>query len=84
MNYTVLGKRPLSFTANDGKTITGVSLFVGTQFNDSDIAAGATGLLCDKFFVSTDKLPKAEIVVGKDVEIYFNRYGKVDKIVPVV
>lgn len=80
MIYTVLGKRPVSFTASDGKTISGVSVYVGADAEGE----GAVGLVCDKFFISNEKLPKAEIVVGKDVEIYFNRYGKVDKIVPVV
>jgi len=83
MKYTVLGKRPVSFTANDGRTISGVSLFLGADFSDADIAAGSVGLSCDKFFLTAEKLPKEEIIVGKDVEVYFNRYGKIDKIMPV-
>lgn len=78
MTYTVLGKRPVSFTASDGKTITGTTIWAGAELPEVE------GLSCDKLFITADKMPKAEIVVGKDVEIYFNRYGKVDKIVPIV
>lgn len=76
MTYTVLGKRPVSFTASDGKTITGTTIWAGAELPEVE------GLSCDKFFITADKMPK-DIVVGKDVEIYFNRYGKVDKIMPI-
>ena len=78
MNYTILGKRPVSFTASDGKIITGTTVWAGAEIPDGE----GFGLACDKFFITTDKMPKADIVVGKDVEIFFNRYGKVDKIIP--
>lgn len=77
MTYTILGKRPVSFTASDGRTITGTSLYVGCE------AAGVEGLACEKLFISAEKMPKAEIVVGKDADIFFTRYGKVEKIVPI-
>lgn len=80
MIYTILGKRNVSFTASDGKTISGVTIYAGTESDDASIE----GLIVDKFFVTTEKMPKAGIVVGKDVDIYFNKFGKVDKIVPVV
>ena len=78
MIYTILGKRNVSFTASDGKTISGTTIYAGAENDDVE------GLMVDKFFVTTEKMPKAGIVVGKDVDIYFNKFGKVDKIVPVV
>ena len=56
MIYTVLGKRPVSFTANDGKTISGLTVYAGTDIEGE----GSVGLACDKFFISTEKLPKAD------------------------
>lgn len=76
MNYTILGKRSVSFTASDGKTISGTTIYAGSENDDVE------GLMVDKFFVTAEKMPKAGIVVGKDVDIYFNKYGKVDKIIP--
>lgn len=77
MRYTILGKRAVSFTASDGKVISGTTLYAGCEADDVE------GLACDKFFVSAAKMPKNGVVVGRDAEFYFNRYGKVDMIVPI-
>ncbi len=74
MKYVVLGKKSVNFVSSDNKEIKGANLFVGCD------AEGVEGMMCDKFFVAAEKLPKQEIVVGTDIEIYFNRYGKVDAI----
>lgn len=74
MIHVVLGKRPVSFTAKDGKEITGTTLYLGYE------AEGVEGMVTDKVFISAAKMPKNDIVVGSEVDISFNRYGKVEAI----
>lgn len=74
MKYTLAGKKVISFTAQDGKTIDGTTLYVTNKMD------GVEGQATDKFFVPAEKMPKKDLVVGADVEIYFNRFGKVDTI----
>lgn len=74
MIHTVLGKKPVSFTTNDGKEITGITLYLGYE------AKGVEGMATDKVFVSAAKMPKEPIVVGSEVDVHFNRYGKVEAI----
>lgn len=74
MLHTVLGKKSVSFTASDGKEITGTTLYLGYE------AEGVEGMAADKVFISAAKMPKKEILVGSDVDVLFNRYGKVETI----
>lgn len=76
MNYTIVGKKFVSFTASDGKTISGTTVYAGTEMPEVE------GLMVDKFFITAEKMPKSGVEVGRDVDIYFNKYGKVDKIIP--
>ncbi len=76
MRYTVLGKKAVSFTAADGKVINGTTLYAYYY----DESANVDGAITDKIFVTAEKMPKKEIVVGADIDVYFNRYGKVDAI----
>jgi len=74
MKYVLIGKKTVNFTAQDGKVINGTTLYVSCEMD------GVEGLGTDKFFVPAEKLPKKDLVVGADVEIFFNRFGKVDAI----
>lgn len=74
MKYNLAGKKVVSFTAQDGKVINGTTLYVACEMD------GVEGLATDKFFVPAEKLPKKDLVVGTDIDIYFNRFGKVDAI----
>lgn len=74
MIHTVLGKRLVSFTAKDGKEVKGVSLYLGYE------TEGVEGMAADKVFIPAAKLPKNDIVVGSEVDVLFNRYGKVEAI----
>lgn len=77
MRYTVLGKRPVSFTASDGRIINGTTIYAGCE------TEGVEGMTGEKFFVSAEKMPKKEIAVGRDVELYFTKFGKIDAIVSI-
>lgn len=72
MFHTVLGKRPVEFTAKDGKEVKGVSLYLGYE------AEGVEGMVTDKVFIPAAKMPKNDIVVGSEVDVLFDRRGKVD------
>ena len=74
MLHMVLGKKAVSFTADDGKEISGTRLYIGYE------AKGVEGMATDKVFVSAAKMPKGDIVVGSEVNIHYNRYGKVEAI----
>ena len=75
MKHTLLGLKKVSFTAADGKVVDGTTLYVAYD------ADGVKGMAADKLFVSSSKMPKKELVVGSDIDIYFNRFGKVDSII---
>ena len=77
MKCYVIGKRKLDFTSSDGKAVKGLSLYLGMT-SDSD---SLEGMEAARFFVSEAKLPKEDIIVGTDIEVYFDRRGKIDSIV---
>jgi len=65
------GLRALDFTAEDGKKIKGTQLFV--TFEEE----GVTGHATDKLFAKAAiELPE-KLQVGSEVEIFFDRKGKV-------
>ena len=70
----VVGKKPLNFTTEDGKVIDGVHLYVTYD------EAGVEGVVAEKLFISSTKLNVKDVSIGDVLEIYFNRYGKVDKV----
>ena len=74
MLANVVGKKPLNFTAEDGKVIDGAHLFVTYE------ETGVEGFAAEKLFISSTKLNAKDVSVGDVLEIYFNRYGKVDKV----
>ena len=74
MLVNVVGKKPLNFTTEDGKTIDGTHIFVTYE------ETGVEGVVAEKLFVSSTKFDTKYVCVGDSLEIYFNRYGKVDKV----
>lgn len=80
MKYNVSGiRRDMSFPSKDGTMIQGAKLYVTSE--DSRVQ----GLMTDSFFISTTSSAFADIgslTPGSNVDIIFNRYGKVDRILP--
>lgn len=73
MLMRVLGIAPVDFTSNDGKQITGFSLF--TAFEDNNVKGERT----EKLFVRQGiELPKMSI--GDTVDVLFNMRGKVEAV----
>lgn len=74
MIHSVLGKRAVSFTASDGKEISGTTLYLAYETD------GVEGMAADKVFIPAAKMPKKDIVVGSEIDVLFNRFGKVEEI----
>ncbi len=70
----VVGVRSTRFTAQDGKEISGVSLYV--TFEDSHVK----GLACDRLFISDNKLGALVPTVGDCVTVSYNKYGKIQSL----
>lgn len=81
MKAKVLGiQKNVNFKSQDGNQITGMNLYFGTVNQYVD------GYATEKAFISTSKACFAigqSLKVGDDVECYYNRFGKIDDIVPV-
>lgn len=70
----VIGFSQRSFTAKDtGALIYGLNIYV--TFENSR----TTGLACDRFFVSSNRLEECGYypTLGDDIELVYNRYGKI-------
>jgi len=75
MKAKLVGVRDLDFTASDGKRVKGVTLHL--IFADEGVNGHAT----DKIFVRSEiELPK-DLAVGKSLQVFFNRRGKVEAVV---
>ena len=65
------GSRAVNFTTDDGKVIEGMSIYI-TYPED-----GVTGRVAEKAFLHKDvELPKGT-KIGSNVELYYNKKGKV-------
>lgn len=78
----IIGYRKNDFRAKDGVDITGYSVYIAT---DIDPRRGA-GLSVERQYMSEAKLAKEGInlaeLMDREVKVYYNRYGRVDSIVP--
>lgn len=73
---TVVGYRRVDFSGQDGKQITGYSVFCAYPITSE----GGAGNGCDKIFLSDRKLAQQGYMpkIGDEVKVSYNRYGKVD------
>lgn len=76
----VIGIRKVEFDAQDGKHISGVSLFCSYP-----ITKNGEGVGVDKIFLSDNKLGQCGYYpeLGDEINVQYNRYGKVDSVTPV-
>lgn len=79
MEYRVVGiRRNMEFDTKDGGKMSGAKVFMTCKDDRVD------GCMTDSFFISTESKCYANVAALRpdtDVEVYFNRYGKVDAIV---
>lgn len=75
----LIGYKHSEFTAKDGNHVKGIVVYFGMT-----ITRNGEGMEAEKFFLSEEKLSrmafKPEESIGRNVRIYFNRYGKPDEI----
>lgn len=67
----IMGKKAIKFTSKEGNEISGVRFYYTYDLADVD------GVATDSVFVSDAKLDGLDVKVGDEVEVLFNRYGKV-------
>lgn len=79
----IIGYRKSDFTTKDGVAVTGYSVYIATEI---DPRRGA-GVSVERQYLSDAKLAKEGIdlasLMDREVKVYYNRYGRVDSIVPV-
>lgn len=70
--WSVVGVKRMNFDGRDGK-VEGVKVYVETDDPKVD------GLATDLFWFDAFKVPNMQAVsVGDRINVYYNRYGKVD------
>lgn len=70
----ILGIKNLEFIGKDGKKVEGQNIYCGEL-----ITKGGNGYQTEKFFLSKKKLQDlgAKLEVGDEIEVLYNKYGKV-------
>lgn len=79
----IIGFRRNNFNTNEGKEVTGYSVFIATEIDPRR----GSGMSVERQYLSDAKLAKEEIdlaeLMNREVKVYYNRFGRVDSIVPV-
>ncbi|MFR7451155.1 MAG: hypothetical protein ACLUUL_03505 [Gemmiger sp.] len=79
----IIGYRKNDFKTNEGVEVTGYTVFIATEI---DPRRGA-GVSVERQYLSDKKLAKEDIdlaeLMDREVKVYYNRFGRVDSIVPV-
>lgn len=71
---TIVGLRRTAFDTDDGKHISGMSLFC--EYTSDNIE----GYGVEKLFVTDQKLNGLQLAVGDVIEPIYNRYGKISSV----
>ena len=75
MKAVILGKRKVAFTADDGREISGNTVYLVFE-DDEEVEC----MVCEKTFLSNSVANYKDLTVGADVEVTYNRKGKVTSI----
>ena len=70
----LVGFEAKTFTFEDGKQVSGFNLFFEEK------KTGVTGIATDRVFVSSQKLDGYVPVLGDELTVNYNRWGKVQSI----
>ena len=77
----IIGYKRTNFKTKDGAEITGFNVYVENEINPEH----GKGVQVDRMYLSDNKLAREsinlEVLLNKEVKIYYNRYGKPDSIV---
>ena len=77
----VIGYKRSNFVSKEGNQITGIKVYCTYPLTGDD----ADGVGCDSFYLSDAKLARCGYtpLVGDEVNVSYNRFGKVEMIFPV-
>lgn len=78
MKYSIAGVKTVDFTDKDDNSIKGISIYLASPIPSDK----GSGLEVDKFFLSSKRVSEvgSSLKVGSDVDVVFNKYGKIDNI----
>ena len=77
MLFRFVGIEKVDYTSrNTGDRVRGTNLYVHYPSEDRP---GLQGERCDKLYVK-EAIDCSSLSVGDDIEVYYNRYGKVDMV----
>ncbi len=76
MKAVLLGKRKVAFTAEDGREISGTTVYLGFD-DDGDVE----GMVCEREFISSSVAGYKDLTVGSELEVTYNRKGKISAII---
>lgn len=71
----IIGFKNVDFKTKEGDQIKGVSLFCLTE------EEGVEGTACERVFVTDQKANGWKPTVGEEIEVVYNKYGKVDRVI---
>lgn len=81
--YKIIGIENVSFKAQDGNQIEGFNLYLTSPIDDKR----GVGSKTERIFCSSRKLsdvlavcPHLDDLLGESVIVYYNRYGKVERV----
>ncbi len=78
----IVGYRRADFAGEDGKNVTGNNIYIATEINPSY----GVGVSVERSYLTDRKCEREGIdlaaLIGQEVKVYYNRYGKIDSIVP--
>lgn len=76
----LVGYQRADFTTKDGIEVNGWNVYLSSPIDPEN----GKGVACERIYLTTRKAEVAGIelamMVNKDVEIFYNRYGKVEKL----
>lgn len=77
----LIGFRRCDFTAKDGKEIKGFHVYIGSEIK----ADQGGGYAVERNYISAEKLARSDVsldgLLGKDINLLYNRYGKVEQLI---
>ena len=78
MKYSIAGVKTVDFTDKDENSIKGISIYLASPIPSDK----GSGLEVDKFFLSSQRIKEvdSDLKVGSEVDVVFNKYGKIDNI----
>ena len=77
----MIGYRRSDFTTKDKTKVTGYNVYIATE---SDPHNGA-GVMAERQYLSDAKIARENLdlekLLGREIKVYYNRFGKIDSIV---